>query len=124
MDIGEKLHVNSRAEWRAWLEAHHQQKPEIWLVLYKVSSGKQALALPDAVEEALCFGWIDSQMKSIDTECHAQRFSPRRKKSVWTAINRGRALRLLREGKMAPAGIAALPPEILEAWEQTSGAGS
>jgi len=117
MEIGEKLYVNSREEWRAWLEAHHQEKREIWLVLYRVSSGKRVLTMDQAVEEALCFGWIDSQMKPVDEECYAQRFTPRRNGSNWSQVNRERALRLLREGRMAPAGLALLPPEVLQAWE-------
>lgn len=118
MEIGEKLHVNNREEWRAWLAGHHQDKAEIWLVLYKASSGKREFTLDHAVEEALCFGWIDSILKPLDPASYALRFSPRRKKSPWADSNRARALKLLREGKMAPAGMAVLPPEIIRAWEE------
>lgn len=118
MDIGEKLNCNSREEWRAWLAEHHQNKPEIWLVITKSSSGKREFPLSHAVEEALCFGWIDSTLKPIDATCYALRFSPRRKKSYWADSNRARALRLLREGKMTPAGIALLPPEVISVWEE------
>lgn len=118
MDIGEQLHLSSREQWRAWLVEHHQVKQEIWLVLTKSTSGKREFALSHAVEEALCFGWIDSTLKPIDASSYALRFSPRRKKSYWAASNRARALRLLREGKMTPAGMALLPPEVISVWEE------
>lgn len=118
MEIGELLRVGSREEWRAWLTEHHQDKSEIWLVLYKSSSGKQKFPLSHAVEEALCFGWIDSTLKPMDVTSYALRFSPRRKNSPWADSNRIRAIRLLREGKMTPAGMAILPPEILRAWKE------
>lgn len=118
MEIGELLHLRTRLEWRKWLAEHHQGKQDIWLVLYKSSSGKREFPLNHAVEEALCFGWIDSTLKPIDPTCYALRFSPRRKKSHWADSNRERALRLLRDGKMTSAGMAALPPEVIHAWEE------
>jgi uncharacterized protein YdeI (YjbR/CyaY-like superfamily) len=118
MEIGEKLLVHSREEWRAWLAGHHQDKPEIWLVIYKSASGKRSLSLNHAVEEALCYGWVDSTLKPIDPLSYALRFSPRRKTSRWADSNKERALRLLREGKMTPAGMALLPSEIIKAWEE------
>lgn len=119
MEIGELLHFNTRAEWRAWLEANHQEKREVWLLLAK--AGRSDFRLAHAVEEALCFGWIDSQLKPRDAASYALRFSPRRKQSYWAASNRARALRLLQEGKMTPAGLAVLPDEILAAWETQQG---
>lgn len=118
MEIGEKLHVSSREAWRAWLAEHHQDKQEIWLVLYKSSAEKRGLSLRHAQEEALCFGWVDSSLKPIDPSSYALRFSPRRKKSRWSDTNRALALRMLREGKMAPAGMALVPPEVISAWEE------
>jgi uncharacterized protein YdeI (YjbR/CyaY-like superfamily) len=118
MEIGETLLLESRQEWRTWLAEHHQDKSEIWLVLYKSTSGKREFPLSQAVEEALCFGWIDSTLKPIDPTRYALTFSPRRKKSRWADSNRERALRLLREGKMTPAGMAALPADIISAWEE------
>jgi len=117
MDIGERLQVSTRDEWRAWLAEHHQDKPEIWLVIFKSSSGRRDFPLSHAVEEALCFGWIDSTLKPIDASSYALRFSPRRMNSFWADSNRARALRLLREGKMTPAGMALLPSEVIRAWE-------
>ncbi|RPI21205.1 MAG: hypothetical protein EHM70_25450 [Chloroflexota bacterium] len=116
MLIGETLEAGSRLEFREWLAQYHHEKPEIWLLIYKKSSGKQALTLGDAVEEALCYGWIDSYEKPVDSERYALRFSPRRPGSRWSDRNRSTALKLLREGKMAPAGMEALPAEIIEQW--------
>ena len=118
METGEKLHLNSRQEWRAWLAEHHQDKQEIWLVIYKSSSGKREFPLSQAVEEALCFGWVDSTLKPIDASSYALRFSPRRGKSHWADSNKARAKRLLREGKMTSAGLAVLPPEVSQWWEE------
>jgi uncharacterized protein YdeI (YjbR/CyaY-like superfamily) len=118
MEIGEQLALHSRQEWRAWLAQHHQDRQEIWLVLYKSTSGNREFPLSQAVEEALCFGWIDSTLKPLDAASYALRFSPRRKHSYWAKSNRGRALRLLREGKMTPAGMAVLPADIIQAWEE------
>jgi uncharacterized protein YdeI (YjbR/CyaY-like superfamily) len=120
MEIGETLHLNTRDEWRAWLAEHHESKQEIWLILYKSSSGKREFPLSHAVEEALCFGWIDSTLKPVDNSSYALRFSPRRKKSPWADSNRMRALSLLREGKMTPAGMAVLPAEVIRLWEEES----
>lgn len=116
MEIGEQLQVSSREAWRAWLEAQHTQKPEIWLVIYKSTAKKAGLTLKEAAEEAVCFGWVDSQLKPLDGQRYALRFSPRRKQSHWAKSNIERALRMLREGKMTPAGMAVLPEEVLRAW--------
>jgi len=123
MEIGELLHLNSRQEWRAWLAEHHQDKQEIWLMIYKSSSGKREFPLSHAVEEALCYGWIDSTLKPIDPSSYALRFSPRRKNSHWAESNWERALRLLRDGKMTPSGMAVLPPEVIAAWEEEDSPG-
>ena len=112
MDIGETLAVTSRAEWRDWLETHSGTYKDIWLVYFKKSSGKTGIAYEDSVEEALCFGWIDGQMKSMDSERYAIRFTPRKPRSKWSETNRALALRLMREGRMAEAGKAALPPDL------------
>ena len=105
MEIGKRLYVFTREEWRAWLENHHASEPEIWLVYYKKASGKPRVAYGDAVEEALCFGWIDSTLKPIDDMCYAQRYSPRRPKSGLSELNRERVRRMIAQGKMTPHGI-------------------
>lgn len=115
MDIGERLYVTSREKWREWLEEHHQDTKEIWLILFKKASGRQSLPLGEAVEEALCFGWIDSQLKPLDEASYALRFSPRRQKSIWAESNKARIRKLIQEGKMTPAGLAVIPPDILDA---------
>jgi uncharacterized protein YdeI (YjbR/CyaY-like superfamily) len=107
--ITRTLYVKDRSEWRRWLEQHHKTEPDIWLIFPKVHTGTPRIPYADAVEEALCFGWIDSIMRRIDDEKSAQRFSPRRPTSKWSALNRERARKLIAEGKMTEAGFAALP---------------
>ena len=112
MEIGETLYVTRREDFRNWLEANHQSKREIWLVQYKKAPKKPSIDYVEAVEEALCFGWIDNTQKSMDAERYATRFSPRRPRSNWTETNKERARRLIAEGKMAPAGLLTLPPDV------------
>lgn len=111
MEIGETLYVTTREGFRNWLHKNHQSASEIWLVIYKKGTGKFIISYDEAVEEAMCFGWVDSAMKSIDTEKYAQRFTPRRKSSNWSEANKARARRLIAEGRMTPAGLATLPAE-------------
>jgi uncharacterized protein YdeI (YjbR/CyaY-like superfamily) len=114
MEITETFHAHSRDEWRQWLEEHHAVKKEIWLVSYKKTTGKPCITYEEAIEEALCYGWIDSTGKSIDAERTALRFTPRRLKSNWVEVNKERARRLIADGRMTPAGLAVLPPDVLE----------
>lgn len=107
MDITETLYITNREEWRLWLEKNHDNKKEIWLIYYKKNSGKPRIPYSDAVEEALCFGWIDSTVKKIDEEKYAQRFSRRNIGSIWAKSNMERVSRLIKEGKMTPAGLEA-----------------
>src|SRR2546430_10940490 len=78
MEIGTTLYVKDRRQWRAWLARHHKTAPEIWLIYYKKHSGRPRIPYSDAVEEALCYGWIDSITKPVDEDRWAQRFTPRR----------------------------------------------
>jgi uncharacterized protein YdeI (YjbR/CyaY-like superfamily) len=112
MEIGETLYVTTTEAFRAWLEKNHEAKKEIWLVQYKKATKKPSIDYIAAVEEALCFGWIDNTQKSIDSERYATRFSPRRAKSNWTETNKERARRLIAAGKMTEAGFATLPPDV------------
>jgi uncharacterized protein YdeI (YjbR/CyaY-like superfamily) len=96
---------NSRAAWRKWLEKNHAKSPGVWLIYYKKSSKKSNLVYNDAVEEALCFGWIDSTMRPVDDEKYMQRFTPRKSKSGWSAINKKRIEKMITEGLMAKAGL-------------------
>jgi uncharacterized protein YdeI (YjbR/CyaY-like superfamily) len=95
-----------REAWRAWLAAHHGTAQEIWLIIHKKHAGKAGLTYLDALEEALCFGWIDGILKRIDDEKHTIRFSPRRKNSIWSEQNKRRVAKLIQEGRMTEAGLA------------------
>ena len=109
MEIGRTLYVTTRRDFRRWLRQNHGKASEIWLVRYKKASGKPTLDYVEAVEEAICFGWIDNIEKSMDAERYALRFSPRRPKSNWTAVNLERARRMIDARKMAAAGLRAMP---------------
>jgi uncharacterized protein YdeI (YjbR/CyaY-like superfamily) len=106
--VGKTLYVKNRREWRRWLAAHGKTASEIWLIYYKKASGKPRIPYNDAVEEALCFGWIDSILKPIDAQKYAQRYSPRRKTSKLSDMNRERVRRLIKSGRMTKAGLAAI----------------
>ncbi len=106
MDITETLYVPTREEWRAWLAAHYDTKPEIWLVSYKKQTGIPGVPYNAAVEEALCFGWIDGIRKSIDPERYAQRYTPRRAGSPYSRLNRERLAQMLAQGKVIPSVAA------------------
>lgn len=97
---------SNRQEWRQWLQENHQSKPSIWLVQYKVKSGRPTISWSEAVDEALCFGWIDSTRKTLDQDTFIQFFCPRKPRSIWSKINKAKIERLIEEGLMAPAGLA------------------
>ena len=103
MDIGKTLYVTSSEEWRAWLVANFDLADEIWLIFPKKASGKERIPYNNAVEEALCFGWIDSIIKSIDESSTAQRFSPRNPKSGYSQANKERLRWLSEHGKIHPS---------------------
>ena len=117
MEIGKTLYVADREQWRAWLAEHHDKEKEIWLIYYKKGSGKPRIPYNDAVEEALCYGWIDSIVKGIDDKKYTQRFTPRKPKSNLSAMNRERVRRLLDQDKMTAAGLAAIE-HVFDADEQ------
>ncbi|MGP0020370.1 MAG: YdeI/OmpD-associated family protein [Candidatus Sulfotelmatobacter sp.] len=98
---------SSPSAWRAWLEKHHADTQELWVGLYKRESGKPSVTWPQAVDGALCFGWIDGIRKSIDEISYKIRFTPRKPRSVWSAINVKRATALSALGLMHSAGLAA-----------------
>src|SRR3990172_2758697 len=112
MEIGETLYVTVRDEFRKWLIKNHKTKKEIWLIQYKKATKKPSISYVDAVEEAICFGWIDGFEKGMDAERYALRFSPRRLKSNWTNTNKERARKMIAEGRMTEAGGAAPPPDV------------
>ena len=98
--------ARDRAEWRAWLEANHASAPGVWLVYGKKDGGLPSVTYAEAVEEALCFGWVDSRPNVVDERRYKQLFSPRKPRSPWSKINKRRVERLIAEGRMAPAGLA------------------
>jgi len=100
-----QLHFGLRAAWRAWLEKNHATEPGVWLVFYKPGKG---ITYEEAVEEALCYGWIDSLIKRLDAARYLRKFTPRASTGHWSAINLERIRRLKREGRMTPAGLAKL----------------
>jgi uncharacterized protein YdeI (YjbR/CyaY-like superfamily) len=106
MEIRKTLYVTNRQEWRAWLTKHCQSETEIWLIYYKKHTGRPRISYDHAVEEALCFGWIDSIVKRVDDEKFAQKFTPRRDHTKWSALNKRRLRKLIREGRMTEAGLA------------------
>ncbi len=108
MKITKKLYVTDRAEWRAWLEKNHDSEAYVCLVFYKKHTGQPCIPYDDAVEEALCFGWIDGIIHRIDDQSYVRRFTPRRDGSNWSALNKKRAAKMIREGKMTEAGAAKL----------------
>jgi len=106
MKIGRTLYVSRRKAWRAWLEKNHRTKKEIWLVYPRAHTGKRRIPYNDAVEEGLCFGWIDGIIKKIDADRTAQRWSPRRsRKSFLSETNKEHVRRMIRLGLMTPAGL-------------------
>ena len=114
MEIGETLYVTGRGEWRRWLEANFDTAPEIWLVYPNKASGEPRIPYNDAVEEALCFGWIDSIVKKPDELRAAQRFSPRRRGSRYSQLNRERLRWLAGEGLLHPSVRAAVEEVLRE----------
>lgn len=105
------LHVTNRDDWRAWLAGHHAAETEVWLVFAKQHTGKPRVSYDEAVEEALCYGWIDSIVRKMDDDHYAQKFTPRKDRTRWSASNLERVRRLMAAGKMTEAGIAVLHPD-------------
>ncbi|MEA5604216.1 YdeI/OmpD-associated family protein [Nostoc sp. UHCC 0252] len=95
----------SREEWRKWLEENHRTSLGVWLIYYKVKSGKPSVRYSEAVKEALCFGWIDSKIKSLDEERYMQIFTPRKPKSGWSKLNKQYIEQLIEQGLMTTVGL-------------------
>lgn len=100
----ETFYPKSRKDWRKWLIKNHLSKPSIWLIFYKASTNKPSLSWSEAVDEALCFGWIDSTKKSIDQERYMQYFCRRKPKSTWSKINKDKVVHLIKDDLMTEAG--------------------
>jgi uncharacterized protein YdeI (YjbR/CyaY-like superfamily) len=108
LDDAPQVHADDRATWRAWLEANHGTARGAWLVTWRPRPGRVTLEYEAAVEEALCFGWVDSTGGRVDDERGKLYFAPRKPRSVWAATNKARVERLIRDGRMTPAGLAAI----------------
>ena len=106
MELNSALSFKNRDEWRKWLEKNHRKEKEVWLVHYKKHVGKIGIQLEEAVEEALCFGWIDGKLRKVDKERFILRYSPRKANSVWSKLNRERVKRLIKAVKMTAAGLS------------------
>ncbi|MFS2206363.1 YdeI/OmpD-associated family protein [Variovorax sp. Varisp36] len=100
------IECSSAASWARWLKRHHASAAGVWLRIAKKDSGIASIDYPAALEEALCWGWIDGQRKSEDAQYFLQRFTPRTRRSIWSRINRAKVLKLIDEGRMQPAGHA------------------
>ena len=100
------------AEFRAWFEAHHEDVKELWVGFYKKGSGKPSITWPESVDEALCFGWIDGLRKSIDDDAYMIRFTPRKARSTWSAVNINRIAELTQLGRMVAAGLKAFAERV------------
>jgi uncharacterized protein YdeI (YjbR/CyaY-like superfamily) len=103
------LEVQSAPQWRTWLAKHHDSESEVWLVFRKRHTGEQSIAYEDAVNEALCFGWIDSLIKRLDNKRYGRKFTPRRPDSRWSTANRKRYERLRASGRLMPSGLKLAP---------------
>jgi uncharacterized protein YdeI (YjbR/CyaY-like superfamily) len=106
--------TDDRETWRRWLEEHGSVEKEVWFVYYKRETGKASVPYDDTVEEALCFGWIDSIIQKIDEEKYARKFTPRVNADKWSASNLQRMRKLIGTGRMTPAGLKLIDPELLK----------
>lgn len=101
-----QLYVTNRDQWREWLSGHYATESGIWLIFYKKKTSKPTIGYEAAVEEALCFGWIDSIIKRVDAKKYARKFTPRKDNSNWSALNKKRADKMIKQGKMTYFGLA------------------
>lgn len=115
MKITKSFIPKNQNDWRKWLEKNHTHEREVWLVYFKPDSGKSNIDYETSVEEALCFGWIDSLIQRIDEEKYARKFNPRRLGSQWSETNKRRVLKIIREGRMTEAGMAKVTFDVKQA---------
>lgn len=106
LDISQTTTARDRQEWRMWLEQHHASESEVWLVYYKKDSGIPCVNYEESVQEALCFGWIDSTIKSLDEQRYLRRFTPRKNEDNWSETNKRRVRKMIHAGRMTQAGLA------------------
>ena len=120
MQITNPKHFKNRDEFRKWLQKNHSKQTELWILFYKVHTKKKCVRYAEAVEESLCFGWIDGIVKRIDDEKHAQRYTPRKAKSIWSKVNKERAKRMIDAGKMTDAGLVKIKEAKKSGWWQNA----
>jgi uncharacterized protein YdeI (YjbR/CyaY-like superfamily) len=113
------LYVTNRTEWRNWLEKNHNKEKEIWLVYYKTHTGRPTISYDESVEEALCFGWIDSIIKRIDDKMYARKFTPRTNTTKWSETNKERIKKLINQGRMTEIGLSKIDQVILNKKQET-----
>lgn len=113
------LYVTKRDEWRAWLQKNYATENEVWLLFYKRHTKKPSIPYSEAVEEALCFGWIDSIVKRIDSQKYVRKFTPRKDESKWSRLNKKRMKKMIKEGKMTEAGLAKIDETTLNENEES-----
>ena len=105
------LDVQTLEQWRRWLTDHHDTESEVWLVFHKRHTGRPSIAYQDALDEALCFGWVDSLIKRLDDARYARKFTPRKPDSKWSTVNRTHYARLKASGRLKPAGLTRAPTD-------------
>jgi uncharacterized protein YdeI (YjbR/CyaY-like superfamily) len=111
----------TREAWRSWLARNHARSEGLWVAYYKKASGKRSVTYEEALQEALCFGWIDSTVGRIDDERYKQKYTPRNARSVWSSSNKARVAKLIAEGRMAPPGLAKVEAAKRDgSWESLS----
>lgn len=108
------LKVSSLQEWQSWLTENHEKEKEVWLVFYKKETGIPCCDYEPSVEEALCWGWIDSLIKRLDEQSYARKFTPRTNTAKWSALNLKRMQKLIQENRLKPAGMAKIEPGLLD----------
>jgi uncharacterized protein YdeI (YjbR/CyaY-like superfamily) len=106
------IEIASTAQWQAWLGDNRERVDQVWVAIYKKSTGKQTVTFDELLEEALCWGWVDTQTKGLDDERYSIRFRRRRPGSNWSPTNRAIVCRLLEQSRMTPAGSAVLPDDL------------
>lgn len=118
MKVFKKLYVTNRSDWRKWLKKNHDKEKEIWLIYYKAYTKKPSIPYDDSVEEALCFGWIDSIIKRIDDEKFARKFTPRTNTTKWSKANKERVKKLIKAGRMTEIGLSKINLSTLNKKEE------
>jgi uncharacterized protein YdeI (YjbR/CyaY-like superfamily) len=120
--IQDAICFSDRNEWREWLQTNHHMVKEIWIIYQKKKSRQKSVSYTDAVEEALCFGWIDSTVKSIDNDSYMQKFQPRKKNSKWSNLNKDRVIKMIESGQMTTFGTAKMDEAKANGnWENSTG---